>query len=74
MIRMLRQVPDVSLPEPLTTSGFPEATDRRWAGRNNRLPFGADARTMFVMFLHARLTTPTLPVGAFERACDGLER
>jgi hypothetical protein len=29
---------------------------------------------MFVMFLRARPTTPTLPVGAFERVCDGLER
>ncbi len=29
---------------------------------------------MFVMFLRARLTTPALPVGVFERACDGLER
>jgi hypothetical protein len=29
---------------------------------------------MFPMFLRARLTTPALAVGVFERAHDGLER
>jgi hypothetical protein len=29
---------------------------------------------MVIMFLRARLTTPAIAVGAFERACDGLER
>jgi hypothetical protein len=29
---------------------------------------------MFLMFSHVRLATPALPAGAFERACDGLER